>query len=90
MKQKSSKIETILVEKVLVYNDESSKPGIIKLRDGMGRIKIKALRVVIYQTDGDDLELRFIKSQMFQTLKTFENRLISEYVTNHYAYKLIE
>ena len=49
MKKDSAKLEVLLNEKCLCYNEDSSHPRVIRLNDGLERNHIYALRTVIYQ-----------------------------------------
>ena len=48
MKKDSAKLEVILKEKCLCYNEDSSHPRVIRLDDGLERNHSSALRTVIY------------------------------------------
>ncbi|KAL8089941.1 hypothetical protein AgCh_039414 [Apium graveolens] len=57
MKKNSAKIEVILKEKCLCYNEDSSHPRVIRLGHGLEKNHFSALRTAIYQIGSQDEEL---------------------------------
>ncbi|KAL8146302.1 hypothetical protein AgCh_004160 [Apium graveolens] len=57
MKKDSAKLEVILNEKCLCYNEDSSHPRVIRLDDGLERNHISALRTAIYQIGSQNEEM---------------------------------
>ncbi|KAL8126481.1 hypothetical protein AgCh_013680 [Apium graveolens] len=89
MKKDSAKMEVILKEKCLCYNKDSSHPGIIRIRDGLERNHISALRTAIYQIGSQDEEMKKVKATLAQVLRNAEEKLISNFVKNHIGFRLI-
>ncbi|KAL8094207.1 hypothetical protein AgCh_035910 [Apium graveolens] len=84
----SAKLEVLLNEKCLCYNEDSSHPKVIRLGDGLERNHISALMTTIYQIGSKNEEMKQVKAIMFQVLRNKEEKLISSFVKNHFGFRL--
>jgi len=91
MLKNSAKVEVILKGRCLCYNENSSHPRVIRLGDGLERTSIQALRTAIYQIgDSKDEELMQVKAQLVEILRKAEDKLVRDFVKNHYGFRLIQ
>ncbi|KAL8115474.1 hypothetical protein AgCh_022100 [Apium graveolens] len=90
MKNDSSKLEVILKEKYMCYNKYSSHPRVIRLGDGLEGNHISALRTAIYQIGSQDEEMKQVKATIAQVLMNKEEKLISNFVKNHFRFRLTQ
>ena len=90
MKKNSAKLEVILKGKCLCYNEDSSHPRVIRLNDGLERNHISALRTAIYQIGSQNEEMKQVKATIAQVLRIKEEKLISNFVKNHYGFRLTQ
>ncbi|KAL8112938.1 hypothetical protein AgCh_020307 [Apium graveolens] len=90
MKKIYAKLEVNLKEKCICYNEDSSHPRVIRLGDGLERNHISALRTVIYQIGSQDEELKQVKATLAQVLRNAEENLISNFVKNHFGFRLTQ
>ncbi|KAL8104425.1 hypothetical protein AgCh_028585 [Apium graveolens] len=90
MKKNSAKLEVLLNEKCMCYNEDSSHLRVIRLNDGLERNHISALRTAIYQIGSQDEEMKQVKATISQVLRIKEEKLISSFVKNHYGFRLTQ
>ena len=90
MKKDSAKLEVILKKKCLCYNEDSSHPRVIRLGDGLERNHISALRTAIYQIGSQDEEMKQVKATLAQVMRNAEDKLISNFVKNHFGFRLTQ
>ena len=91
MRKNSAKVEVILKGRCLCYNEDSTHPRVIRLGDGLERNPISALRAAIYQiSDTEDEELQQVKAQLLKAKRNRETKLVSNFVRNHYGFRLIQ
>ncbi|KAL8089399.1 hypothetical protein AgCh_039010 [Apium graveolens] len=90
MRKNSAKVEVILKGRCLYYNEDSSHPRVIRLEDGLERNHISTLRTAIYQIGSQDEELKQVKATLAQVLRNAEEKLISNFVKNHFGFRLIQ
>ncbi|KAL8103064.1 hypothetical protein AgCh_027556 [Apium graveolens] len=90
MKKDSAKLEVILKEKCMCYNGDSSHPRVIRLGDDLERNHISALRTAIYQIGSQGGELKQVKATLAQVLRNAEEKLISNFVKNHFGFRLTQ
>ncbi|KAL8134426.1 hypothetical protein AgCh_009454 [Apium graveolens] len=90
MKKDSAKLEVILKEKCMCYNEDSSYPRVIRLVDGLERNHISSLRTAIYQIGSQGEELKQVKATLSQVLRNNEEKLISNFVKNHFGFRLTQ
>ena len=88
MKKNSAKLEVLLNEKCLCYNEDSSHPRVIRLDDDLERNHISVLRTAIYQIGSQNEEMKQVKTTLSQVLRIKEEKLISHFVKNHYGFRL--
>ena len=90
MLKNSAKVEVILKGRCLCYNENFSHPRVIRLSDGLERTSIQALRTTIYQIcDSKDEELMQVKARLVEILRKAEDKLVKDFVKNHYGFRLI-
>ncbi|KAL8105540.1 hypothetical protein AgCh_029359 [Apium graveolens] len=90
MKKNPTKLEEIMKEKCMCYNEDSSHPRVIRLNDGLERNHISALRTAIYQIGSQNEEMKQVKTTLSQVLRIKEEKLISSFVKNHYGFRLTQ
>ena len=91
MLKNSAKVEVILKERCLCYNENSSHPRVIRLGDGLERTSILVLRAAIYQIgNNEDEELMQVKAQLVKVLRNAEDRLVKDFIRNHFGFRLIQ
>ncbi|KAL8106700.1 hypothetical protein AgCh_023449 [Apium graveolens] len=90
IKKDSAKLEVILKEKCMCYNEDSSHPRIIRLGDGLEKNHISALRTLIYQIGSQDEQMKQVKATLAQVLRITEEKLISNFVKNHFGFRLTQ
>ena len=90
MKKNSVKMEVILKEKCLCYNEDSSHPRVIRLNDGLERNHISTLRTAIYQIGSQNKEIKQVQTTLSQVMRIKEEKLISNFVKNHFGFRLTQ